>query len=309
MYNLQQSHIFSILITLSPVMLMLSVASATVLAATRNDCMTYQSCNNMAMNASNHSNIICSGYDSCCLSSLFTTQLIVCDASVSCVDSSLSIGGDNSRTNCMGRISCSSFSSTINSVAIPFTEKGYYGCFGHYACIDTQNNWTLSSNWQCLGSNSCWNTHSVFAKVSTVTLKQVLGWGSFSLHNSTISTGGYGNTLLVYLKGYYAGYRFNISCNKYDVCIVLCYGNGCKNLRLDCDVGTIECVALCADGNDTDCIVSKNKGFDEMYYKLNDIIHSYDENYTLFSVNGSRYDFNFVYISLQHEKNITFFAR
>ena len=88
---------------------------------------------------------------------------------------------------------------------------------------------------ECSGTRSCQD--------STITgAPNIIGYGTRSLANALISSGGLGDTVSMNFYGYGSLDGATITCELGDICNINCYGNACANSELICiGVCTLNC--------------------------------------------------------------------
>ena len=183
--------------------------------------------------------LYCTASQSCGWRNIDVGTSITCDGAFSCY--SILTASVGALAYCFGLQSCKNIyfrhldgSETITDYPGPYVLE----CSGSNTCQNT--NHSAEQSFQiaqviCSGENSCYG-----ARINSV--KQIDAKGSFSISNSVITSGG--GDLIVNIYGFLAGNNATIYCKNNDLCYINCFGNGCMNTQVICDV-TPNCIINC----------------------------------------------------------------
>eukprot|EP01083_Nonionella_stella_P033878 92703_1 len=112
-------------------------------------------------------------------------------------------------------------------------------CSGFESCFQV-NIVTIRRNVYCLGYDSCRHI-----TINDTQAEVIYCFGADSCGYSTIYTSGTGTNHYIYFIGHRSGQRATVHCKATDVCVVICAGDACDDVKLECDgVCEVHCNSL-----------------------------------------------------------------
>jgi len=164
--------------------------------------------------------VSCSGDHACLKTEIANHGKIVCDGSNACKRAKLSAA--DSIAECSGYYACSEAEMTDANHIV--TCNGLYGCNEAEISVGV-------GEVRCYGSTSC-NGAKIRATL-------VQGYGEHSLQSATLMSDVLNQELTVEAFGYEAGKGASMLCRCGDTCSLKCAGNGCFEMHLTCERGSV----------------------------------------------------------------------